>query len=212
MTDPEHDLLLREAQRIARALGETFAPFCEVVVHDLRDPDYAVAHIENPLSGRQVGDPATELGLARINDPDFPDRLVNYPGTQPDGRRIKSTSVGLKDGTGRYVVALCLNVDLTMFEGFARYMAAFTATAPDGPTETLAPPTDLVAEVEQFALARGRLPDALTPNDRTELLAHLRGTGLLDRRGVMERLATLLGTSRSSVYHHLKKSAAVPED
>ncbi|WP_373421777.1 PAS domain-containing protein [Burkholderia multivorans] len=39
-----------------------FAPFTEVVVHDLRTPKQAILAIHNNLSGRAVGDPATELG------------------------------------------------------------------------------------------------------------------------------------------------------
>src|SRR3546814_3479710 len=48
--------------------SQTFAPFCEVVVHDLRDPDSSLVAIENPLSRRTAGDPATELGLARRSE------------------------------------------------------------------------------------------------------------------------------------------------
>ena len=60
----EQRLLLEQVQQIADGLARTFAPFCEVVVHDLLDPKHAVLAIHNNLSGREVGDPATELGLA----------------------------------------------------------------------------------------------------------------------------------------------------
>ncbi len=49
---PEQRLLLDQLQQVAQGLGETFAPFCEVVVHDLLDPKHAVLAIHNPLSGR----------------------------------------------------------------------------------------------------------------------------------------------------------------
>ncbi|GAB7547468.1 hypothetical protein CS8_071580 [Cupriavidus sp. 8B] len=64
----EQQALLEQLKQVAQGLGETLAPFCEVVVHDLLYPQQAILAIHNNLSGRQVGDPATELGLARIAD------------------------------------------------------------------------------------------------------------------------------------------------
>ena len=51
----EHQYVLDQLQLIARGLGETFAPFCEVVVHDLSKPECAIQAIHNNLSGREVG-------------------------------------------------------------------------------------------------------------------------------------------------------------
>jgi len=110
----EDELLLAEAEKIAHAVGRMLPGLCEVVLHDLRDPEHAVRAIEGSLSGRSVGDPATELGLARIADPGCPDVLQNYPGHFPDGRPAKSTSIGIKNREGRYIAALCLNLDVSL--------------------------------------------------------------------------------------------------
>ena len=58
---PDHALLLSQLQQVAKGLGETFAPFCEVVLHDLRDADHSIVALHNNLSGRGVGDATTEL-------------------------------------------------------------------------------------------------------------------------------------------------------
>ena len=105
--------LLREAERIAVAVGRMFPGLCEVVLHDLRRPRSAIRVIENDLSGRQVGDSATELGLRRIADPSYPSVIQNYSNQFPDGRPAKSTSIGIKNADGRYVAALCLNLDVS---------------------------------------------------------------------------------------------------
>lgn len=68
--------LLTQLDTIAKGLSETLAPFCEVVVHDLTNPEHAILSIHNNLSGRKVGDPATELGLARIMSPEFPNLIT----------------------------------------------------------------------------------------------------------------------------------------
>jgi hypothetical protein len=91
---PEQQLLLSQIKQVAEGLAQTFAPFTEVVVHDLLDPQHAVLAIHNNLSGREVGQPATELGLARIMDPAYEQIIANYPNQFADGRQVKSTSIG----------------------------------------------------------------------------------------------------------------------
>src|SRR6516225_5530485 len=86
----EDAVLLREAAKIVQALGRMLAPCCEVVLHELSNPDHAILAIENPLSGRRIGEPTTEMGLARINVPNFPDVVQNYANSLPDGRQVKS--------------------------------------------------------------------------------------------------------------------------
>ena len=112
---PEQRLLLDQLKNVAEGLGQTLAPFCEVVVHDLLDPAHAIAAIHNNLSSRDIGGPATELGLARIADAAYPAIVANYANSFADGRQAKSTSIGIRDSSGQYIAALCINVDLTMF-------------------------------------------------------------------------------------------------
>src|SRR5690242_10808407 len=122
----EQQTILEQVEQIAAALGETLAPFTEVVVHDLRSPKHAILAIHNNLSGRQVGDPATELGLARIADDNYPQILANYANRFNDGRQAKSTSVGIKDSEGHYFAALCLNVDVTLFRSITTMLEQFS--------------------------------------------------------------------------------------
>ncbi|RBL67500.1 transcriptional regulator, partial [Pseudomonas sp. MWU13-2625] len=90
----EQASLIEQVQRIAEGLGAMFAPFTEVVVHDLRTPKHAILAIHNNLSGRAVGDPATELGLARIAAEEFTPVPANYPNRFADRRPAKSQSLG----------------------------------------------------------------------------------------------------------------------
>jgi len=204
---PEQLRLLDQVEEIARALGETFAPFCEVVVHDLLDPQHAVLAIHNNLSGREVGHPATELGLARIMDPEYPAVLANYANQFADGRLAKSTSVGIKDANGKYIAALCLNVDLTLFQSFQTAMAQFvTVDRNASPQESLDPTgAELIrARIDQFAARLATSPRALKTADRRALLQELKGAGLLDMRRSAETIAAYLRVSRASVYAYAK--------
>lgn len=204
---PEQRLLLDQLKQIAEGLGATFAPFCEVVVHDLLDPKHAVLAIHNNLSGRALGSPATELGLARILDPEFAQVIPNYANRFADGRQAKSTSIGIKDSSGQYIAALCLNFDLTWFQGLQSAMSQFIAVAGlSAVSESLDPASaDLIrARIDQFAGRLATTPRALKAQDRRVLLKELKAAGLLDVRRSMETVAAHLGVSRTAVYGYAK--------
>jgi predicted transcriptional regulator YheO len=203
----DREVLFAQLKQIAQGLGETFAPFCEVVVHDLTDPKNAILAIHNNLSGREVGQPATELGLARIADPDYPQVIANYANTFADGRQAKSTSVGIKDADGRYVAALCLNVDLTLFQNLQSAIGQFTSVdAQNGPRESLNPAgADAIrARIDQFAARRATTPRALKTEERRTLLRELKEAGCLQVRRSAEIIAAHLGVSRATVYADAK--------
>ncbi len=203
----EKQVLLDQLKQIAQGLGETFAPFCEVVVHDLTDPSHAILAIHNNLSGRMEGDPATELGLARIADPEYPQVISNYANHFSDGRQAKSTSIGVKDSSGRYVAALCINVDLTLFRSLQSVVGQFLAV--DTGTvcrESLDPAgADAIrARIDQFAARLATTPRSLKADEKRLLLQELKAAGLLEIRRAVETIAAHLGVSRAAVYGYVK--------
>ncbi|AUO23365.1 MULTISPECIES: transcriptional regulator [Pseudomonas] len=203
---PEQAALISQLEQIAEGLSKTFSPFCEVVLHDLRDPQHAIMAIHNNLSGRQPGDPATELGLARIADPEYPQVIANYQNQFADGRQVKSTSIGIKDSTGKYVAALCMNVDLSLFRGLQGMLEQFGSVSGDRPAESLDPSgADAIrARIDQFAARLATTPRALKAADRRLLMQELKEAGVMDIRRAMETVASHLGVSRAAVYTYAK--------
>lgn len=205
---PDQQHLLEQMKHVAEGLGRTLAPFTEVVLHDLLDPSHAVLAIHNNLSGREVGDPATELGLARIADPAFPQVLANYANTFPDGRPAKSTSIGIKDQDQQYIAALCLNVDLNLFRSLQAMLGQFSNVDPTAAVlESLAPAAGadaIRAHIEQFAARLSTTPRALKADDRRALVRELGDAGLLETRRAMETIAAHLGVSRATAYNYAK--------
>ena len=203
----ENQLLLREARKIVDALGQTFAPLVEVVLHDLTRPEHAVVAIANNLSGREVGDAATELGLARITNPDFPEVIQNYANRFPDGRPAKSTSIGLKNSAGEFVAAICLNMDVSMLGAMTAGLGQLIRTDTPAPAvnESLAPRrVDEVRTVlERYAAARNTTPMGLNLDQRRDAMRELAASGLLDLRRALSEVAQTLGVARSTVYTYL---------
>jgi predicted transcriptional regulator YheO len=205
----ENQLLLREGQKIAQALGRMFAPFCEAVLHDLTRVDHSVVAIECPLSGRQVGDAITQMGLQRVKDPSFPDIVQNYANAFPDGRAVKSTSIGLRNSKGKFIAAICLNFDISLFSSMQQVLNQFVAvdsdTAPVHETLRAQSSKDIREAIEMLAAQRNVQPRALSAAQRREVICELDGAGLLLLRGAVPIAAKMLGISRASVYHALKE-------
>ncbi|MCO4157099.1 helix-turn-helix transcriptional regulator [Citrobacter amalonaticus] len=208
MPKNDENSLLSQLDTIAKGLSETFSPFCEVVVHDLKDPEHAIMSIHNNLSGREAGQPATELGLARIASPDFPEIIANYGNQFADGRPVKSTSIGIKDEEGNYVAALCLNVDMTLFRGVQSALARFTETESSPVREHLDPgSTEVIRQrIDDFAAKRATTARALKTEDRKVLIQQLRKEGLLNVRKSMDTVAQHLGVSRATAYLYARQS------
>ena len=208
MPKNDENSLLSQLDTIAKGLSETFSPICEVVVHDLKDPEHAIMSIHNNLSGREAGQPATELGLARIASPDFPEIIANYGNQFADGRPVKSTSIGIKDEKGNYVAALCLNVDMTLFRGMQSALARFTETESSPVREHLDPgSTEVIRQrIDDFAAKRATTARALKTEDRKMLIQQLRKEGLLNVRKSMDTVAQHLGVSRATAYLYARQS------
>lgn len=177
----EQRILLEQLKQVAEGRANMFTPFCEVVVHDLLDPSHAVLAIHNNLSGREVGHPATELGIARIMDAEFEQVIANYTNNFPYGRRVKSTSIGIKDSDGRYIAAFCINIDLTVFLGFQNMMNQFVDTQADTPAKESLDPTGadaIRARIDEFTARLATTPRALRSEDRRALVKEMKAEGL----------------------------------
>ncbi|HHR5877714.1 TPA: helix-turn-helix transcriptional regulator [Providencia alcalifaciens] len=209
MVKPKENSLLAQIEAIAQGLSETFAPFCEVVVHDLKNPEHSIISIHNNLSGRKEGEATTELGLARIESADFPNIITNYANQFPDGRPAKSTSIGIKDETGQYVAALCLNLDMTQFRNMQSMLSQFTEVGCSPVKEHLEPNGSeaIRARIDQYAASIAATPRTLKADDRVALIELLRKEGLLDIKKSMDTIAQHLGVSRASVYLYAKKDS-----
>lgn len=203
----ERTVLFTQLEQIAQGLAATLAPFCEVVLHDLTDPKNAIRAIHNNLSGRKAGDPATELGLARISNSNHPQVIANYANTFADGRRVKSTSIGIKDANGAYVAALCLNVDLTLFQALQGAIGQFANVDTQmGVNESLHPAgaEAIRTRIDLYAARHATTPRTLQTEERRTLLRELKEAGFLEVRRAAEIIAAHLGVSRATVYLDIK--------
>ena len=74
---------------IADMLTQTFGSDCEVVLHDLNDPEHSVVYVSNgTVTGRRPGDSFDQLVRQVIlSDGRKDDYAANYYFTAPNGKR-----------------------------------------------------------------------------------------------------------------------------
>ena len=100
------------------AMGKSFAGTgVEIVLHDMRNPFKSIIAIQNPISGRRVGDSATKSGLRMIKlygtQVDVQPSLVAFPQNLKDGRTVKTTTIPIYDSVYGLVALICINIDIS---------------------------------------------------------------------------------------------------
>ncbi|MGD0020291.1 MAG: PAS domain-containing protein [Candidatus Limnocylindrales bacterium] len=194
--------------RVARAAVATLGPECEVVVHDLRNPEHSVVAISGDLTGRQVGAPVPDPELLPgVVDAKVEDEL-RRTATTPSGRELVCSTVWIRDAQGHTVGALCINVDVSDLRQardlIQRHIGIDVPKAPALPTfaSSLA---DFTRTAVGTALAEGAREGRLRKADRFRVIRQLQSRGIFALRGSVDAVAAELGVSRASIYADLKE-------
>lgn len=114
----ERALIIQSLAQLVEPLASLMAD-CEVVVHDLSQVPNTIVAIEGGLTGRKVGDPATDVLLKQMAEGRVR-TMVNYSSVLPDGRRIRCATIAVKDSQGNPVAALCINSNVEIWSGLLK--------------------------------------------------------------------------------------------
>ena len=100
---------------IMQCIAEQFGEKCEVVLHDwTKGYESTIVAIENGhITGRRVGDCGSNLGLEVMRGTTGNGNRYNYITQTKDGKILRSSTVYLKDDTGKDIGALCMNLDIS---------------------------------------------------------------------------------------------------
>lgn len=139
-TNREH--LLQTYRDIVNGIGLTFVGTpVEIVLHDTRNPLMSIVALQNPISGRRIGDPNTNFGVQLIKNYSVAETgvhksYISYGITLKDGREIKSTTIPLFHNTYGLIGFICLNIDISRLsknddEAVKRFISAFTQVTPN---------------------------------------------------------------------------------
>lgn len=192
-------------------VAAAFGPACEVVVHDLSQPERSVVHVAGEVTGRTPGAPATDLLLKCLRD-GIPDHPLYYDVCTADGRTLRSSSVFLTQ-RGVAFGAFCVNVDVS---DFVRLKGLLDTLIRPVAGQVVAKETfarnarDVVANaVLEACGSLGRGTSALTRRERRRVIEKLHREGVFQLKKAPVYVAEVLGVSRFTVYSDLKAAQRV---
>ena len=192
---------------IVHAVAASFGQSCEVILHDLRQPDSSVVEIAGHLTARRVGAPVSEVNswlLAHGQDvPEKTNKLIRTA----QGRILKSTLALLRGRDGKAFGAFCINIDVTELTSLARQIGELAGSAE--PAQPPAKIGDDMAHVVQTVISAeqtrlNRPLDMKTRADRVIVLSALEQRGVLSLRRAVPRVAAYLAVSRATIYSYIR--------
>ena len=205
-------LIFQRYLDLAKMLGVMFSPFVEVVVHDFKNPKKSIIAIYNGhITGRKIGDGASDLSIKRING-EVPDLITNYRNEAPDGQRLKSSTLAIKDDNNQILGSFALNMKTEYFSKVASILESLIETeSPDflPPKEdytSLDSKERIHSKIDQFLITNSLTSLKLTPQNRDDLIDYLNQEKIFDLRSAIPITAQFLGVSRPTIYKSLNKS------
>ena len=186
----------------------------EVVLHDLSKLPNSIVAIAGRLTSRQVGDPATDE-LVHAWQTGNMRTQIGYEKNTPEGRALRCSTILVEDTDGP-LAALCMNTDVSVWQGVHDMTAAILHGAPwpgEGPAPEIprhvepAPDIKEVANsLMQDAVDRVGIPIDLMRKDHKLLVVELfRSHGFFLLKDSVEATANLLKVSRFTVYNYLNE-------
>lgn len=208
---PKNEQLLATLQQLVEPLAATLVGPSEVIVHDLSRLPNSIIAISGDVTGRTVGDPATDK-LLHAAVAGRLETSIGYRTTSPTGKRLLSTTIILRDAEGAPAAALCINRDISEWEQL-QALATALAGAPAPALQEEADEEVFVRDVDELgalllaqAVAAAPVPvEDMKKEHKVEVVRHLRARGFFLLRDAAEMAAQALRCSRFSIYNYLNE-------
>ena len=205
----EHGDILAHYVNMAQVLGKMFSPVLETVVHDLRKPESSIIAIYNgDLTGREVGDSVTSVAQ-KLMEGEFPDMVVGYKNESPNGQKLKSSSLAIRDDD-ELIGVMGLNLDISYFDKYSKFIDQFISSHRSeyiserehfkGSTDS--PEDEIENAINRFIFSKNWNNRNLSYDDKREIVEFLYKEGYFNIKGAVTTIADKLGLTRPSVYNY----------
>lgn len=201
---------------ICVGLQKTFGNRVEFILHDLSKPEASVVFVVGDVTKRKLGAPATNTLIRAISQyGDDAQDMISYPSLSRDGKVMKSSTIFIRNDSGKIIGCMCINFDITEFNAVTSLIAELTATVSPEQQEPHEPHNEIFAQginevvedVIRYEISRTKLaPTSMSKGEKVELIRSLDKKGIFDVKGSPEMVAGMLGTSVFTIYNYLKEA------
>ena len=207
---------------IAHGIARHFGNDCEVCIHDLQanDLEHTICYIINGhVSGRKIGDGASKIVLETLEALKKGDNVSDHLGYRThtsDGRILKSSTIFLKDESGKYRFILGINHDMTDFinaqSALSNIVENIETSSEDIYGQIPLSVNDLLDNlIEQSVKLVGKTPALMTKDEKVKAIKFLQDAGafLITRSG--DKISQFFGISKFTLYSYIDQAKAVDE-
>lgn len=195
---------------IAKSTAKMFGPNCEVVIHDLTNPQASVMFtVNNHVTGREIGQSFDHLVKTVLQSEDFKDDyLAGYTFVTEDKRTIRSSTSLIRDSKQKVIGAFCINFDVEALNQMQQFMNTFLSTQVEV-QENETKSDDDIENVEGIVdqliqqIIQNSVHPVMKRHEKIELIRFMDEKGIFLMKGSVEKVASLLGISKVTVYSYL---------
>jgi len=209
--------LLASLVPVVEGLGKTFGENCEVVLHDINNPESSVVAVANGhVTGRTVGSPMTEVGLAAIRKSNFRNDIINYGNKTTDGRDLKSSTIFIRDEENKVIGCLCINFDISEFGVLKKAIGQLCFVEDKNSGENEVKETlgnnvnEVLSNIVYKTLERvGKPVSYMSKEEKVGIVKLLDEQGAFLIKGAIDYVAKVLCVSRYTIYNYLDEIRVV---
>lgn len=201
--------ILRSYLHIAEGIAEFWGESCEVIVHNLAQPDASVIKLINGHSGQKEGAPISDAALAyahkMMTDPSL--RHVTYFAKTKRGEAFKAVICAIEGEHQNIIGLLCVHFYLT-----APFHALLQTFSPAAKADNRGFPEAFAENSEELMLSAlaeakktvyGNLSIS-SANKNKEIISLLHQKGIFNLKDSVVTIASHLGISKNTVYMHIR--------
>lgn len=209
--EQEAESILKAFLPIVKGLGKTLGKNYEIVLHDVSSTESSIIAIENGhVTGRSIGSPATDYLMHILTSMEKEEVKLNYISHTKDGRKLKSSTVLIRDSKDNIIGSLCINIDLTNIEVAQKFLADIGFVEEKESYENF--PED-VSQFLNIMIEKGlELVDKpvalLSKEEKLKVVEYLLKNKVFNIKGAVDLLADTLSVSRYTIYNYIEEVSA----
>jgi predicted transcriptional regulator YheO len=213
----EYGPILYHYVNMAEVMAGMFSPFLETVVHDLSNKENSIVAIYNGnVTGREVGDPVTNV-VTKLIEGDAPDIVIGYENEAPDGKKLKSSYISIRNPERDLLGVVGLNMNIEDFRRHKKMLERFIQPQSGGPIsgkerfeksapkDIATPRAEIRNAIDDYCISKNLRTSSIGYDEKKDIVQHLYKEGYFNIKKSVTIISELLNITRPSVYKYKKQ-------